>query len=229
MISSYSTGTLRRPALHPGREALMKLGARLLQHLLVDGVPDQDVREPERALAGEARRRPAGSSPCPQRLEVRVEVAPRSPPAAAPRRHPPELLARRSRPAPAPSAARRLSRPSRAASSARIVGGIATADSSSTARHRRPLCWRTPSSTSMRRISSRNSGFPSPAEAIRWTSSPISVDAEQVADQPVAVGVAEGLQHQRARAARPLRPSPAAARAAPGAPCRSPASGRRRP
>ena len=60
-----------------------------------------------------------------------------------------------------------LSRSSREASSARMVGGIATSDSSPTTFQRRSTRWSMPSSASMPIISSRNSGLPSAAELIR--------------------------------------------------------------
>ena len=86
-----------------------------------------------------------------------------------------------------------------------------------------------PSSASIRRISSRNSGLPSAGGAIRARPPP----------QPLRcrAGSRSGDRCRRRRAARapacsrgrPLRPRSDAARAAQAAPCRSAGSGRHRP
>ena len=55
---------LARVRVEPVGEALVQLGARLLRQRVVRGVADQQVAEPERVVAGERRRRRAGSAPC---------------------------------------------------------------------------------------------------------------------------------------------------------------------
>ena len=65
-----------RPALQPGDEELVELGTRLLEHLLVCSVTDQQMRKSQRTLSREAR--PAGPYPFlgGERLEVGIHLAP---------------------------------------------------------------------------------------------------------------------------------------------------------